>query len=378
MDRCLELLKMARIFVSSHHFDFHSFGAVGTWILIQGDAAIFQPRFIWTDFMRTTAYALIVAALMASTALADSNGTFGTVLNSETQVLGGPFDHGAPAGDASNGTASAIFASTFNATDVLIEGEITGVLAFQGSFFFGEDDIVITDPGAGTLTWQNPAGTLADDGLGTVTAYSATADFAAPVAVNGTWGFEFIDTFDDGAGADSISNNVSVTLQEVTADTDSSGVWSAGALSEGDTHTSVGEFITTGIFDTYSVTINDPGQTLIVETDEDPLGISMGDTVDTEIALFDAAGLMIGYSDDEGNGLYSLMSTAVAAGDYTVLVSGFGSNISAAGVGSLLLADVTGGTSIGDYGITITSVPEPTALSLLAIAGLVGFTRRRR
>lgn len=320
---------------------------------------------------------------MASTAFADSNGTLGTVLNSETQVLGGPFDHGAAAGDASNSTASAIFAQTFNATEVLIEGDITGVLAFNGSFFFGEGDIILTDPAAGSLTWQNPAGTVADDGLGSNTAFSAATAFAAPVAVNGTWNFEFIDTFDDGAGADSISNNVSVTLQEVSPNVDTSGVFSAGTLGIGGTATSVGEFIVADIFDTYTFTTTAAGA-IVIETDEDPAGISMGDTVDTEIALFDSTGIMVAYDDDDGNGLYSFLndlSTEFAADDYTLVVSGFGSNISAAGVGVLTLAEVTGGTSIGDYGVSIslvTAVPEPTALSLLAIAGLVGFTRRRR
>lgn len=339
--------------------------------------------------MRTTAFALLLTTLMASTAFADSNGMFGAVLNSETVVLGGPFNHSDGAGTADNGTASAVFNQTFDATEVLIEGDITGVLAFNGGFFFGEGDIILTDPGSlpgtNTLTWQNPAGTVADDGAGSVTSYSGTTAFAAPTAVNGTWGFEFIDTFDDGAGADSISNNVSVTLQEVAPNVDSSGVFSAGTLGIGDTATSVGEFITTDIFDTYSITTTAAGA-LVIETDEDPTGISGGDTVDTEIALFDASGLMIAYDDDDGNGFYSLLDdigldAEIAAGDYTLVVSGFGSNISSLGVGVLTLAEVTGGTSIGDYGLSIslvTAVPEPTALSLLAIAGLVGFTRRRR
>jgi len=343
--------------------------------------------------MRTTAFALLLATLMASTAFADSNGTLGTVLNSETVVLGGPFDHSAAAGDPGNGVAAAIFTQTFNATEVLVEGDITGVIAFNGNFFFGENDIILTDPTGGTLTWQNPAGTVADDGVGSNTAYATITAFAAPTAVNGTWNVEFFDTFDDGAGADSISNNVSVTMREVTADTDTSGVFSSiGTLGIGSTATSVGEFLTTGIFDTYSITTTAAGA-LVIETDEDPAGLAGSDaaaggldTVDTEIALFDAAGLMIAYDDDDGNGLYSLLNditlpAELAAGDYTLVVSGFGSNISAAGVGTLTLAEVTGGTSIGDYGLSVslvTAVPEPTALSLLAIAGLVGFTRRRR
>jgi len=336
--------------------------------------------------MKTTSIALLIAALLAPAALADSNGMIGAVIATETQVLGGPFDHGAAAGDASNGVTTAAFTGGFNATEVTITGDITGVIAFNGNFFFGEDDIIITDPAAGSLTWQNPAGTQADDGAGTVTSYTATSAFAAPVATAGTWGFEFFDTFDDGPGADSISDNVSVTLAEVEADTDTTGVWSLGSLAAGGSGSNVGEFLVGGIFDTYSLTATTDGF-LTIETDEDPLGLAgtaagATDTVDTELALFDAAGTLIAYSDDDGNGLYSLIdSFRVSAGDtFTVAVTGFGSAISAGGVGTFDLADLDGGTSLGDYGISasLEAIPEPSALSLLAIAGLVGFTRRRR
>lgn len=328
--------------------------------------------------MRPTAFALLIAALTATTAFADSNGTIGAILNSETQVLGGPFDHGDAAGDPSNSTASAIFTSTFNATEVLIEGDVTGVIPFNSQFFFGEADIVVADPGGGTTTWQNPAGIVPD--TVTTVAFSGATQFAAPTAVNGTWNFEFIDTFDDGPGADSISDNVSVTLNEVEANTDTSGNFSLGSVGIDDTATSVGEFLVGDIFDTYTLTTTELGF-LTIETDADPDGISGGDTVDTEIGLFDSSGLLVAYDDDDGNGLYSLIDDALfGPDDYTLVVTGFGSNIAADQVGLLTLAEVTGGTSTGDYGVVVSlvAVPEPTALSLLAIAGLVGFTRRRR
>lgn len=339
--------------------------------------------------MKTSAYALMLVALMTTTALADSNGMLGGVLNTETVVLGGPFDHGAAAGDASNSTTTAAFAGTggWNATEVTIEGDITGVIAFNGNFFYGEGDIVLTDPGVGaTTTWQNPAGTVADDGAGSVTAYSATLQFAAPTAAAGSWGLEFIDTFDDGAGADSISNNVSMTLSEVEADVDTTGNWamSPNTLNAiGDSATNEGEFLLQDIFDTYTFTTT---ITAGINAETFFQDVLEGSTLDTELGLFDSSGVMVAYNDDGGAGAYSLIGGGgpmFAADTYTLVVSGFGSNMSTAGVGSLLLADVTGGNStldiFGDYGISVVlTVPEPAAASFLVMVGLIGFTRRRR
>lgn len=192
---------------------------------------------------------------------------------------------------------------------------------------------------------------------------------------------EFIDSSNHGAGADSISDNVTATLVEIVAATDTTGAWSLGTLSAYNTpNNNVGEFLVGGIWDTYTITTS-IGGLLHIETDEDLFGVSGGDTVDTELALFDSSGTLVAYSDNDGNGLYSEISGfQVAAGDtYTVAVVGFGSSISGAGIGSFQLADMDGGTSTGDYTIeAFLVVPEPVAASLLAVFGIVGFTRRRR
>ncbi len=328
-----------------------------------------------TNFSKVST-ASLVACLASVPAMADSNGVLGAVLNSETQVLGGPFDHSDSVGSPENSTATATFAGGFSATEVLIEGDITGVLAFNGSYFFGEGDIVITDPSAGTLTWQNPAGTVPD--TSGPTPYSATSNFGSPVAVAGDWDFEFIDTFDDGAGADSISTDVSVTVREVAPSTDVNGLFSLGSLSPVGSVSSEGEFLLAGLVDTYSLTVGAAGDIDIV-TSEDPGGISGGDPVDTELGLFDASGVMIAYNDDIGSpNFYSnILGESIPAGNYTIAIAGFGSNMSSGGVGSLLLGDVTGGDSTGDYLLDVTLVPEPASALLLG-AGALMIARRRR
>ena len=329
--------------------------------------------------------AVAITGLIAAPAFADSNGSGPVILNTGTTMsLGGPFNHDDGAGSPGNSTTTATFSESFAANEILIEGDVTGVLPFNAQFFLGEADIVVTDGAAGTVTWQNPVGTVPDTTTGPQ-AYSATA-VLANAGGTGTFSFEFIDSFDDGAGADSISNNVTATLLEVQAASDTTGSFALGSPAVGTPATNLGEFLVGGIFDTYTLTAGSTGF-LSVETDQDPTGLaaSIGgalDTVDTEWGLFDSTGTLIAYSDDEGNGLYSLISGLfVNAGDtFTVGVTGFGSTISAAGVGSFQLADLDGGTSTGDYVISasIEAVPEPTAFGLLAVAGLVGLTRRRR
>lgn len=104
--------------------------------------------------MKNFAFVSILVAFLATSALADSNGTPDNLVNSGTPVnlMGGPFDHGASFGDGSNSTASVIFNESFAANQILIEGDLTGVISSGGNYFFDEADIVVTDPAGGTVT----------------------------------------------------------------------------------------------------------------------------------------------------------------------------------------------------------------------------------
>ena len=159
--------------------------------------------------MRFICFALV--ALLTTSAYADSNGTLGTttVVSSESVTLtGGPFSHGAGAGSADNSTAVANFVGGFTANEILIEGTLTPLI---GGTFGSEADIIVTDPAGGNLTWQNPLG----GGFTTPLTYSSSQPLPAPISAAGAWNFEFIESFSDGAGADSESSNVTVTLQDV-------------------------------------------------------------------------------------------------------------------------------------------------------------------
>ncbi len=317
---------------------------------------------------------LAFGALLTTSAMADENATGGAVLTSETVVLGGPFDHGAGVGDASNSTTTALFTGGFIANQVRFTGTTTAVNA---ATWGNEADISITDPNAlGSFIWQTtgPAGTYdgAPFDFDSSQDFTADAAYAGGIDPNGSWNVEFIDSFDDGAGADQSSDNVSMVFEEVEAIVDPIGNFTLGSLNLGDTASSNGELALTDIFDLYSFTMNSNG-IVDIFTASNPNGFT-GQDLDTEIALFDSGGFLLFENDDNataGDTYSELLGLALTAGDYTVAVGGF----------NTAFADglsVTGGAAVGDYGLFIvTAVPEPTTLGFLGLA-FCGIALRRR
>lgn len=323
----------------------------------------------------------LIAALITTPAMADSNATGGGVTNSETVFVGaGPFDHGNAVGNLDNSIVTGLtFTGGFTATHIRFTGTTTSVLA---GTWGSEADIQIRQGGS-AYTWQNPgpgsAFTTYDFDFGgdlsNLAPPNQSGDFAGGTdpGTGGTWDIEFIDTFDDGGGADSQSTNVNMIFEERNALFDENGVFTLGSLGAVDSANSVGEFALESLFDLYSLTLTSDA-TISFATDEDPNGF-VGTTVDTEIGIFNAAGVLLAEDDDGGNGLYSAISGLfLTAGDYTIAVAPFLSGAS--------FADgfvVNPGTSTGDYILTVTTVPEPGSLAFLAFGccGLLAYRRRR-
>ena len=100
-------------------------------------------------------------------------------------------------------------------------------------------------------------------------------------------------------------------------------------------------------------------------------GTTLSATNDTELFLFNSAGVQIATDDDSGTGNLSLLNATVAAGTYYL---GFGAFNTSSGPNFLLTST---STQTGNFIINgISVVPEPTTLASLALGGLL--VRRRR
>ena len=301
--------------------------------------------------------ALVVTGLIAQPSFADSNATVNEVVTSETVSVGaGPFDHGAAVGSADNTTTTATFTGGFTADRVRFTRTITS--AIDGTFAI-EASISITPPGGGTpFVFEGPA-------IGPYTTIDLddrqNITFTIPGGIDpsGTWTIEFIDTFEDGPGADSTSTNVEMTFEETVvidpADVDPSvvnfvddefGVFTFDPINPGDQVSTVGEFAVPFLVDTYAFTLT-ADQTLVIVTESDPDGVTGADA-DTEIAIYDAGGILIDTNDDLdiNVSLFSGLTLDLTAGDYTIVVGTFDTDFMD-GPSALL------GAGTGDYALRI-------------------------
>ncbi len=311
--------------------------------------------------------------LAANPALADSNASGGGVTNSESVSLGaGPFDHADAIGDAENTIISGItFTGGFNATHVRFTGTLESVI---GATYASEADIQIRE-GLSSFNWQNPGPANTFSTIDYDFADELDGDFAGGIDPGvGVWEVEFFESFSDGAGPDSQSTNVEMIFEELTPVSDTDGVFSLGNIGIGDSANSVGEFALPGLYDLYSITLDQEGLFSFF-VDEDPSGF-VGTTFDSEIAIFDSAGNLIAEDDDGGTGLYSgIFDLSLAAGDYTLAVAPF--------LGGASFADgfvVNPGDETGDYIInaSLVAIPEPGTLAFLGFGGLGLLACRRR
>ena len=327
--------------------------------LITMGASSMKPRLL---FLATC----LVAGLTTIPAFADSNATGGNIANSESVFLGaGPFFHADAVGDADNTIATATFVGGFNATHVRFSGDLTSII---GGTYGSEADIQVRQAPFVDFTWQNglPSGSY------TTASYDTSFDMGFTWDPAGTWEIEFIESFSDGPGADSMSENVTMTFEERIPISDSNGNFALPSIGTYGSASSVGELALSNLYDSYSITLENNGL-FSFYTDYDPAGFT-GDSIDTEIAIFDSAGNLVANNDDGGPGasLYSgIIDLALTAGDYTLVVAGYNTTFADG-------FSVTPGNATGDYRLFVTLTPEPSAAGLLfAAVGVVALRRRR-
>lgn len=126
-----------------------------------------------------------------------------------------------------------------------------------------------------------------------------------------------------------------------------------------------------------------------------------GGNLDTEIALFDVSGVLLD-TDDDGLGFpFSVVTQPLASGQFFIAISEFNSiwadgfvntgsqfeagelgtavlNINGVTAGSLAIGEAAGFEEQAFFRVEVSAVPEPGSVSLLALAGLAAFVRRRR
>lgn len=308
-------------------------------------------------------------------------------------------------GDAGNDTRTATFTSIVS-PDIQVLGTLTEVAL---GTFAGEANIDITPLGVNLDPFGSTGGYTGSISLppgGSIVPFGGD-----PV---GLQTFEFYESFvDDVAGPDQTWDTITINFGTVT---DSGGIengmFSIGALPDDGTMVfgpgqdgNAWQTNVAGGLDFFDFTVGPvaSGGYLNIQTSD----AGTGDTIDSEIGLFDSAGILVAFDDDgqgsAGGTLYSMLSfgtadpltpmpplgsdavpgedgATLAAGAYTLVVGGFDTNFEDLTIGTSTIADVLPGTSAGDYDVKLTyAVPEP-ASCLMFVAGVLAMAawRRRR
>jgi len=263
----------------------------------------------------------------------------------------GPVNSGGAVGSGDNGIIVFAYAGpSFAVGDITLQGDLTEVL---GATYGSEARLRITAPGG--QTWDSGPWTATNDFTGTIAVGPSTqGSFGLGTQGAGNWTFEFWESYDDGAGADSFWTNLNITVDEFQVPPPPSS-FDLGTFS------SVTQIETDGAYD-------------------------------SEIGLYDANGTLLGNDDDGGNGVGSLLNFGgggLADGTYYLAVSGYNATFangfavtagSASGQTNLLFDGVLVDTrdhaanTVDWYSFTI---PAPSGMALLGLGGIAAVRRRR-
>jgi hypothetical protein len=193
----------------------------------------------------------------------------------------------------------------------------------------------------------------------------------------GTWQFRFFESYvDNPGGADSIWTNVSITANAYTPPAPPAGAIDLGHLGAGGMLMAQNPY-TANTVQWYKFTLDSAigaGDLFRAHTFGNTLVGGQFGAGDTQIALFDSTGAVLGSSDDTGGERWSdIQNTGgLVAGDYYIAASAYQLSFGAGWQASAS----DRGTVTGDIKLTIT--PAPSSLALLGLGGLVGARRRRR
>ena len=286
-----------------------------------------------------------------------------------------------------NDVVNGVVAGGYNLTNVVASGTVVDGPA-AGSNWLQDASIAVTHPG-GSYNLTDLSSINGDNGGAPDTfanAFPGEAEGGFDPAGAST--FEFYESTDEGPvdsiTPDNIWSAISLELWgQTTPDMIVNGSFSLGTLMDGvtlcdDTHSHV-----SGGLDFFDFTLPMDG-TVDIATLASTAGAAGVEIDDTEIGLFDSTGAFIIGNDDNatlGDFYSELLAVPLTAGNYTLVTSGFNSNL--AGFGGLVPGDdigtVTAGTAEGDYAlkVTFTAIPEP-GTALMLFAGLISILGLRR
>lgn len=287
-------------------------------------------------------------------------------------------------GDVDNNVDSWIAAGGGSVNGIRVTASLTEV----NTATFASEARVRISPGAGnTFTAFNFQATTVGGFTGTL-AIGPTFLPVTPFTLNaGGVGFEWFESFQDGTAGLPESRWDSVTYEFGTGSTTiTNGGINLGALPDNGTPVNYSGSHVSGGLDFFPFSIGGVAGGLDYLNISTSAGAAPSMT-DTEIAIYDSLGNLVVANDDNDVDFFSELSIGAAdplaapnytagfdgltlpAGSYTLVTGGFNTTFSPT------IGGIVPGTNAGTYNLSLSYVPEPASLVLLALGGLL--IRRR-
>lgn len=264
---------------------------------------------------------------------------------------------------AGNSLRSATFTGDYTVTRVRVSGTLTKI---NTQTLAREARVQVTPP-------AGPAFILQPFTQGTFTGSISTSTYVLTLAVPvspaaGVWNFRFYEAFDD-PGNDARWDTITITLDDSLPDPPVAEDLGTLALP---TTLNRATALSPGMVKWYKLTLAEPVTAAGLRyLDITTAGSVVGAGDDTEVALYNTAGVRLAEDDDDGPGGTSLLSFGagsrigasqgqdgdLAAGVYYVAVAGFDATF-----GPGFFVTTTNG-SVGQLAVSLTHAPTPVTIS---------------